>query len=425
MTTSTGDRSSMVAATSRGAFHRLARRTYDALSIDEARAVLEIRPDPVATLRRSGADPYRILCFGGGVLQGVGLRDHDLGLPGHIADRIAELNGRGVQIDVIVDREPTRSTALAGLAGLRLRRYDAVVVILGEDGGAARTAADQWRGAMVGLTRLLLQETCSSAGLFVYESGRAVAAASLAARGSRNGAQAARLVEVTGQVCALTGRVRFAELRPVFGAQDASGRFSEGTYADWADLIVSRLQPTFASLSAAPEEHSPRAFRNRPQHEAFRQRALDALRLRRSARDSRLEREVEAARAMYGVSGAAFTVIDGPLQWAKAVAGIEQTVIPREAGICGFAIASDELTLINDTVLDSRTRSSPLVQGPEGIRFYAGYPVHSPDGYRVGMVCVYGTTPRSLRPRELEGLRDVAARVEQHLWNDVLKGSAE
>ena len=41
------------------------------------------------------------------------------------------------------------------------------------------------------------------------------------------------------------------------------------------------------------------------------------------------------------------------------------------------------------------------------------------------MVCVYGTTPRTLRPRELEGLRDVAARVEQHLWNELLHGRVD
>jgi GAF domain-containing protein len=425
MTTLAGEHLPVVPAPSRGAMGRIARRTYDALSSDQARAVLEVRPDPVATLRRSGANPFRILCFGGGALRGVGLRDHDLGLPGRIADRIAEVNGRGVQIDVIVDREPTRPAALAGLSGLRLRRYDAVIVVLGEDGGAAPVAADQWRGAVVGLTRLLLQETCSSAGLFIYESGRAVAAASLAGRAPRNGAQAARLVEVTEEVCALTDRVRFAELRPIFGAQDASGRFSEGTYADWADVIVNRLQPTIAALDAAPEDRSPRAFRNQPQHEALRQRAVDALRIHPGDRDPQLDREVEAARSMYGMSGAAFNVIDGPLQWSKATTRDQPLVVPREAGACGFAIASDELTLINDTWLDGRTKAAPLAQGPTGIRFYAGYPVHSPDGYRVGMVCIYGTKPRSLRARELEGLRDVAARVEQHLWNDVLRGRAE
>src|SRR5438128_478067 len=98
MTTLAGEHAPVVPASSFSAIGRSVRRTYDALSSDQARAVLEVRPDPVATIRRSGPNPFRILCFGGGALRGVGLRDHDLGLPGRIADRIAEATERGVQI---------------------------------------------------------------------------------------------------------------------------------------------------------------------------------------------------------------------------------------------------------------------------------------------------------------------------------------
>lgn len=420
MTTSTDELFSSTPSP-RSTVGRIAHRTFDALSAAQARAVLEIRPDPVATIRRCGTNPHRILLFGGGPLRGVGLRDHNLGLPGLTADRIVEQTGRGVQIDVIVDVDPTRPMALAGLAGLQLQRYDAVIVVLGDDSATGVVGVDQWRGAVVGLTRLLLQHTCPSAGVFIYESGCALAGTGPARRVARNDAQTSRLIEVTEQVCSLTDRVRFAELRPITGGRSTSGRFSEGTYADWADLIASRLEPSFASLATVTDGQSPRANRNRPQQEAFRQRAVDALRLRSDVRDAQLDREVEAVRTTYRVSGAAFTILDGPLQWSKASTRAQPVVIPREAGICDLAIASDELTLINDTWLDARTTSSPLARGPEGIRFYAGYPVHSPDGYRIGMLCIYSTTPRSLRPHDLEGLRDAVARVEQHLWNETLR----
>ena len=210
---------------------RFARRTFESLSVDQARSVLETRPDPVASVRRSGPGPYRILCFGGGPLRGLGIRDHNLGLPGRVADQLVEQTGRGVQIDVIVNTTPTAPAALALLAGLRLRRYDAVLVFVGDSAIVPRSP-DQWRGAMVGLTKLLLTETSRAAGVFVYDSTRAVAAAGVAGGSSRTAASASRLTEVTEAVCALTDRVRFHELRLTYGAQDASGRFSDGTYRD-------------------------------------------------------------------------------------------------------------------------------------------------------------------------------------------------
>ena len=53
-----------------------------------------------------------------------------------------------------------------------------------------------------------------------------------------------------------------------------------------------------------------------------------------------------------------------------------------------------------------------------GIRIYAGYPVRRWDAYRVGMVCVYGLTSRSTRPRDPYGWRVIAVLVEEILRQD-------
>ena len=398
------------------ALAQLARRTFGALTPGQARAVLEERPDPVSTIRRSGPSPYRILCFGGGALRGAGLQTHDLGLPGRIADRVVEQTRRGVQIDVVVQSDPATPQALALLSGLRLRRYDVVIVVLGES-VAEYGSAERWRGAMVGLTRLLQQETSAAAGVFVYDTAPAVhakAGMGLPARTDRR----SRFREVTKEVCSFVDRVRFAELRLILGTSDADG-VGGGDGGDWADFIVTRMRSTFEALAAAEPAVSPRTFRNRPQDERFRQRAVDVLRLRRGEPDERLDHELATARSMYRTTAAALTILDGDLQWSRASAGDAPDQL-RADGFCDFAIRTDELTLINDTWLDPRCRSSPLVEGDRPVRFYAGFPVHSLDGYRIGMVCVFGDTPRSFRTSDLEGLRDVAARIEQILWKDFL-----
>jgi GAF domain-containing protein len=400
------------------ALARFSRRPFGSLTSEEAQAVLQVRPDPVATVRRSGRNPYRILCFGGGALGGPGLDDHRDGLPGRIADQVVQQTGRGAQVDVVVAPDPSDATALTLLRGLRLRRFDVVVVMLG-DPTSEHPSPDRWRGALVGLLKLLQTETSAAAGLFVYDTARAMIGAGLQPASARDDRRA-RFFDVTEEVCGLSQRVRFAELTLVVGGRTATNRLPDSTCDDWAEQIVRRMKPVFEALARAEPSASPRFYRNRAQDERFRQRAVDALRLRRGERDALLDRELTLARSRYRTSTAALTILDRDLQWSKACSdALIET--PRSIAFCDFAIRSDELTLINDTWLDPRTRSNPRAQGPDAIRFYAGFPVHSLDGYRIGMVCVFGETPKSFRPSDLEYLRDTAGRVEQLLWEGFLR----
>ena len=94
--------------------------------------------------------------------------------------------------------------------------------------------------------------------------------------------------------------------------------------------------------------------------------------------------------------------------------------LDRDQAFCTIGVRSEGLLLINDTLEvlgPGRTRSHRAL----GSAFYAGFPVRTWDGYRVGMVCIAGRTPRSFRPRDLEALCDVAARVEQSLWRLALQ----
>ena len=93
----------------------------------------------------------------------------------------------------------------------------------------------------------------------------------------------------------------------------------------------------------------------------------------------------------------------------------------RPLAMCDLGVRTDGLLLINDTWADPRTSGNPITQGEGAIRFYAGYPVRTWDGHRIGMVCVWGDEPRALSTSHFEGLRDVAARVESMLWRKALR----
>ena len=401
------------------------RRTFGALSFEEARAALEVRPDPVEAVRRPGPDPHRILLFGAGVLEGVGLRDHELGLPGRLADRVADSTRRGVDLDVVVDRDPTSAAAMARLAGLRLRRYDAVIVVLGDPGAGADLAPARWRGALTGLARVLVTETAASAGLFVYDSAQVLRLAATARSTRRlslraQPATASRLTEVTEQLCVATRRIRFQELEPLLSGAGAGAGFSDAEYEAWAERMAERLRPDLVAAVHADEPDSPRAFRNRPDDDFSRLRALHWLRAHLVPGDARLQREVAAAKAMFRVAGAAVNMVDTDAQWPLATTG-PRTTVPRAESICDLAIRTDGLTLINDTWADPRTAVNPRCQGADAIRFYAAQPIRTWDGYRIGVVCIADTVPRGFHARELDPLRSVASRIERTIWADALR----
>ena len=130
------------------------------------------------------------------------------------------------------------------------------------------------------------------------------------------------------------------------------------------------------------------------------------------------------ARLMFRAARASINIVDGPVMWQKATTADRPGRYPRELTACTLTIDRDGLTLINDTARDARLAGSPYFRGPDAIRFYAGYPIRTWDGYRIGALCITDRDPREMRPAELGPLRDFAGRVEQELWAAALRRRA-
>lgn len=73
--------------------------------------------------------------------------------------------------------------------------------------------------------------------------------------------------------------------------------------------------------------------------------------------------------------------------------------------------------IINDCRLDSRFRDRPyVVQETEGVRFYAGVPIYSRNGFQIGACAISDVQPRNgLTADELRLLQETAQSASEHL----------
>jgi len=105
------------------------------------------------------------------------------------------------------------------------------------------------------------------------------------------------------------------------------------------------------------------------------------------------------------------SLVDADQVYFKANIGMGQAkVTSRGVSLCSLAVLKQEVTVFENAPEEPCLLTNPNVAGSFGLKFYAGAPLITHDGFRIGTLCVIDKTPRLFTKDDeliLEGLAKI------------------
>lgn len=353
-----------------------------------------------------GTNPDRILIAGDGASAGVGVRTHDLGLPGYLARSVTELTGRATDADIVVATTMTTAGCIGELSKLELSRFDVILLTLGGNEALGFYDPQRWTSDVTDLLDHIERSAPAATKTIVlsipYFGSMSRFPRILRERVDRH---SLLLNGITSRLVQRRPNVTFVD----FTAGEGLEAVGAHSYEVWADhlapAVVEQLEP-------------PGSWSTRTElvEEASRQHALDELHLLDMPSDAELDRHTTSAKNLFNVPYAAVTLIDHDRQSMISAIGMERIDIPRARAFCDVTIRRPESLAIRDPRHDARYSHNTLVLSNHRVGFYAGYPLESRDGHRIGALCVMDVKPRSFTEGDSALLRQVAQGVQLRLW---------
>lgn len=153
-----------------------------------------------------------------------------------------------------------------------------------------------------------------------------------------------------------------------------------------------------------------------PPNEDARLKALHSLNVLDTPISDRFDRLTRTATRLFKAPTALVSLIDEHRQWFKSACGLDATETSRDVAFCAHAILGDDVFVVLDATKDPKFSDNPLVTGEPHVRFYAGAPLFSPDGMKLGTFCIIDYVPRDVFSGEDKtALQDLAAATMDQL----------
>ena len=150
---------------------------------------------------------------------------------------------------------------------------------------------------------------------------------------------------------------------------------------------------------------------NTPVNEVERLAALARYAILDTPADTEFDEFARLASGICNAPIALISFIDGDRNWIKSQVGFDVTESPRDFSFCAHTILGQEFLEVPNTLNDERFNDNFMVTDTPHLRFYAGMPLVTADGFSIGSVCVAGRAPRRLTPQQRDALAILARQI--------------
>ena len=158
-----------------------------------------------------------------------------------------------------------------------------------------------------------------------------------------------------------------------------------------------------------------------PANEKERLEELFSYQVLDSPVESEFDDIVKIVAKTFRVPAAAITFVDTGRQWIKAETGLGICEIDRNVSVCNYTILQEEVLEVQDLRQDARFNQFPYVASEPGYRYYAGVPLVTKQGYKIGVLCIVDTEVRELdkedRTMMILFARNIISQLEIRLQN--------
>ncbi|WP_345750696.1 PP2C family protein-serine/threonine phosphatase [Microbacterium rhizophilus] len=134
-----------------------------------------------------------------------------------------------------------------------------------------------------------------------------------------------------------------------------------------------------------------------------------------TAGNERFDGVIRLAQAIFGAPIAALNLVTETQQFTVAASGTPKASRGLGDSICQYTVQREGVFEVPDLRLDDRFAEMPSVAAGPRVRFYAGVPLHSTSGQRVGSLCLLDLVPRELGNAQREMLADLGAMLEREI----------
>jgi len=137
-----------------------------------------------------------------------------------------------------------------------------------------------------------------------------------------------------------------------------------------------------------------------------------------TAPEQALDDIAKLAAQLFNVPIAMISFVDTEKVFVKAVVGIENPPShgARKDSLCTIVIQQNEVAVFNMVPNDNPCNlMDPLYAGEHGLQFYAGAPLTTNTGFRIGTICLIDTEPRQFSREEANILKSLSFVVMDYI----------